>query len=178
MDVLRRNNVQTTGAAGTPLLFAHGFGCDQNMWRFVSPAFSGSHRIVLFDHVGAGRSDLSAFDKRKYAQLDGYAADVLDICEQLQLSEVVFVGHSVSAMIGILAAKRHDTALQYLLYGGIVYLVLWLYGLFIDKTSAANFVPLNTADDWLHFVLGVGMIALALLLGRNARTSSRTSTLR
>ena len=88
------------------MLFAHGFGCDQNMWRLVVPAFEDSHRIVLFDHVGSGRSNVSAYDRRKYSTLDGYAADVLEICHELDLSDVVFVGHSVSAMIGVLAANR------------------------------------------------------------------------
>ncbi len=88
------------------MMFAHGFGCDQNMWRFVVPAFEDAYRIVLFDHVGAGQSDIAAFDKRKYDTLSGYASDVLDICRELQLSDVVFVGHSVSAMIGVLAARK------------------------------------------------------------------------
>ncbi len=88
------------------MLFAHGFGCDQNMWRFVTPAFEATHRIVLFDHVGAGGSDLRAFDPDRYSHLRGYADDVLDICRALDLTDVVFVGHSVSAMIGVLAANR------------------------------------------------------------------------
>jgi sigma-B regulation protein RsbQ len=88
------------------MIFAHGFGCDQNMWRGVWPAFADTHRIVLFDHVGAGGSDLSAFDERRYASLDGYAADVLAICDELELEDAVFVGHSVSAMIGVLAAAE------------------------------------------------------------------------
>jgi len=88
------------------MLFAHGFGCDQNMWRFISPAFERQYKIVLFDHVGHGGSDLSAFDGKKYATLDGYAQDVLEICAELDLRDVVFVGHSVSAMIGVLAAAR------------------------------------------------------------------------
>ena len=106
VDVIRRNNVSVLGRGDQPMLFAHGFGCDQNMWRLVVPAFAESHRVVLFDHVGAGRSDVAAYDRKKYATLDGYAADVLEICRELQLSDVVFVGHSVSAMIGILAANR------------------------------------------------------------------------
>jgi len=107
MDIIRRNNVHTFGAGGgDPIVFAHGFGCDQNMWRFVAPAFADSHRVVLFDHVGAGQSDSSAYDRRKYATLDGYATDVLEICHALDLSRVIFVGHSVSAMIGVLAAER------------------------------------------------------------------------
>ena len=88
------------------MIFAHGFGCDQNMWRLVVPAFEESHRVVLFDHVGAGQSDLSAYDRQKYGTLNGYAADVLEICRELQLTDVVFVGHSVSAMMGVLAAKQ------------------------------------------------------------------------
>ncbi|MEA2282040.1 MAG: sigma-B regulation protein RsbQ [Solirubrobacteraceae bacterium] len=107
MSALRRNNVTVHGAADArPMVFAHGFGCDQNMWRGVWPAFADTHRIVLFDHVGAGGSDASAFDERRYASLDGYAADVLAICDELALEDVVFVGHSVSAMIGALAAAE------------------------------------------------------------------------
>jgi sigma-B regulation protein RsbQ len=106
MTTLQRNNVRTLGAGEPPMMFAHGFGCDQNMWRLVVPAFTGSHRVVLFDHVGAGQSDATAYDKRKYSTLEGYAADVLEICRELQLTGVVFVGHSVSAMIGVLAAKN------------------------------------------------------------------------
>ncbi|HUR22581.1 MAG TPA: alpha/beta hydrolase [Acidimicrobiales bacterium] len=104
-EVLVRNNVTVAGnPAGRPMMFAHGFGCDQNMWRFVVPGFEDHYRIVLFDYVGAGASDLSAYDPERYGRLDGYAADVVDICEALDLTDVVFVGHSVSAMVGILAA--------------------------------------------------------------------------
>jgi sigma-B regulation protein RsbQ len=88
------------------MVFAHGYGCDQNMWRFVTPAFADDHRVVLFDHVGAGRSDLSAYDDERYSTLDGYASDVLQILHEHELYDVVFVGHSVSAMIGVLAAIR------------------------------------------------------------------------
>ena len=104
-EVLVRNNVTVAGnPAGRPLMFAHGFGCDQNMWRFVVPAFEDRYRVVLFDYVGAGASDLSAYDPERYARLDGYAADVIDICEALDLTDAVFVGHSVSSMVGVLAA--------------------------------------------------------------------------
>src|SRR3954453_1620034 len=106
MNSVRRNNFQVSGRGLAPIMFAHGFGCDQNMWRFVAPAFESTHRVVLFDHVGAGRSDLSAYDPVKYGSLDGYAADVLEIVHELDLTGVVFVGHSVSAMIGVLAAVR------------------------------------------------------------------------
>ena len=106
MSALRRNNVMLHGREdGQPMLFAHGFGCDQNMWRFVTPAFEDTHRVVLFDHVGAGGSDLSAYDPQRYGSLQGYADDVLDIIDELDLRDVVFVGHSVSAMIGVLAAR-------------------------------------------------------------------------
>jgi sigma-B regulation protein RsbQ len=88
------------------MLFAHGFGCDQHMWRHVAPSFEATHRVLLFDHVGAGRSDLSAYDPEKYSSLDGYAADVVEIVREHDLTDVVFVGHSVSAMIGVLAAAQ------------------------------------------------------------------------
>ena len=88
------------------MVFAHGFGCDQSMWRFVAPAFEATHRVVLFDHVGAGGSDLRAYDPQRYGSLDGYADDVVQILDALDLGPVVFVGHSVSAMIGVLAAAR------------------------------------------------------------------------
>ncbi|WP_308257415.1 alpha/beta fold hydrolase [Saccharothrix luteola] len=104
MDARRRNNVVVTGnARGPVVMLAHGFGCDQTMWRLVAPALAATCRVVLFDHVGAGRSDLSAWDARRYSTLDGYTRDVLDICHDLDLRDVVFVGHSVSAMVGVLA---------------------------------------------------------------------------
>jgi sigma-B regulation protein RsbQ len=107
VDVIRRNNVKVTGRPdGRPMIFAHGFGCDQHMWRFVAPAFEDDHRVVLFDHVGAGGSDVAAYDPERYGSLEGYAADVLEICDALDLSDAVFVGHSVSTIIGVLAAAR------------------------------------------------------------------------
>jgi sigma-B regulation protein RsbQ len=107
VSVIERNSVRVTGLpGGRPMVFAHGFGCDQSMWRAVAPAFEADHRVVLFDHVGAGSSDLSAYDAEKYGSLAGYASDVVEICRELGLSDVVFVGHSVSAMIGVLAAAQ------------------------------------------------------------------------
>jgi len=88
------------------MVFAHGFGCDQTMWRFVAPAFEDRYRVVLFDHVGAGRSDLSAYDPGRYSSLDGYADDVLALCAELDLHDVVLVAHSVSAMVAVLASIR------------------------------------------------------------------------
>lgn len=107
MSVLTRNNVVLSGAPdGRPILFAHGFGCDQNVWRGIEPAFRSAYRTVLFDHVGAGGSDLAAYDRARYDSLDGYADDVIEICRALDLRDAVFVGHSVSAIIGVLAAIR------------------------------------------------------------------------
>lgn len=103
---LARNNVKLLGKGTRPMLFAHGFGCDQNLWRYVTPAFEDDYRIVLFDYVGSGRSDLSAYDPHRYATLEGYAQDVLDVVEALDLRDVVFVGHSVSSVIGLLASIR------------------------------------------------------------------------
>ena len=104
MPAIDRNNVHVHGAGDRAMVFAHGFGCDQNMWRFVAPAFEARFRTVLFDHVGAGGSDLSAYDPAKYASLGGYADDLVDIVRELGLKGAVFVGHSVSAMIGVLAS--------------------------------------------------------------------------
>ena len=94
------------------MILAHGFGCDQSMWRHLVPAFENDFRLVLFDYVGHGQADASAFDRTRYATLDGYADDVLEICEALAIRDAVFVGHSVSAMIGILAAQKDPDALQ------------------------------------------------------------------
>jgi len=107
VSAAERNNVVVSGdPQGTPMVFAHGYGCDKNMWRFVAPEFEPDHRVVLFDHVGAGGSDPRAYDPERYASLDGYADDVVAILEELDLRDAVFVGHSVSAMIGVLAAQR------------------------------------------------------------------------
>jgi len=100
------------------MVFAHGFGCDQQMWRWITPAFEADYRLVLYDHVGAGHSDLSAYDRRKYGTLSGYAGDLLEICAELDLHDAVFVGHSVSAMIGVLAAIREPGRFGHLILVG------------------------------------------------------------
>ncbi|MBN8422797.1 MAG: alpha/beta hydrolase [Verrucomicrobia bacterium] len=100
-----RNNVKIFGDGARTMLFAHGFGCDQNMWRFITPAFASEYRIILFDYVGCGRSDMEAYDPERYSTLEGYAKDILEVCEALELSGVIFVGHSVSSMAGVLAAN-------------------------------------------------------------------------
>src|SRR3954470_18057302 len=102
-SAIQRNNVRVSGKGERSIVFAHGYGCDQNMWRYVAPAFEDDFKVVLFDHVGAGKSDVSCFDRAKYRTLSGYAEDVLEICRELDLRDVTFVGHSVSSMIGILA---------------------------------------------------------------------------
>jgi sigma-B regulation protein RsbQ len=117
-DVLARNNVKVFGSGTQPMLFAHGFGCDQNMWRFVTPAFADDYRVVLFDYVGSGKSDLSAYHPKRYSALDGYASDVLDVCHALDLRDVIFVGHSVSSMVGVLAAKREPELFERLILIG------------------------------------------------------------
>lgn len=106
MNAVQQNNVIIKGQGTEVMLFAHGFGCDQNMWRFVTPAFENDYKVVLFDHVGAGNSDLSAYSSEKYSQLDGYAADIVNICEELGLENVIFVGHSVSSIIGMIASLK------------------------------------------------------------------------
>lgn len=102
--ILKRNNVRISGDGDRMMFFSHGFGCDQTMWFAVSQAFEDRFRCVLFDHVGAGDSDLSAYDPVKYASLEGYASDVVDIGRELGAQDAIFVGHSVSAMIGALAS--------------------------------------------------------------------------
>jgi sigma-B regulation protein RsbQ len=106
MKTTQRNAVTVAGNPdGRPMMFAHGYGCDQNMWRFVAPAFADEYRIVLFDHVGYGKSDVSAYGD-KYATMDGYAHDILEIIHEQDLWNVIFVGHSVASMMGLLAAIR------------------------------------------------------------------------
>ena len=118
MDVLKRNNVKVLGNGTTPMLFAHGYGCDQNMWRLMIPAFEKDFKIILFDHVGFGNSDFTGYTPEKYKSLQAYANDMLEICQQLQIQDAVFVGHSVSAMIGILAAIKEPAMFKKLVLIG------------------------------------------------------------
>ncbi|HEX2250737.1 MAG TPA: alpha/beta hydrolase [Gemmatimonadales bacterium] len=118
VSVRQRNNVRVFGKGTQPMIFAHGFGCDQNMWRWITPAFEHDYKIVLFDHVGSGGSDLTAYSRAKYGTLDGFATDVLEICEAERLSNAIFVGHSVSAMIGVLAAIREPSRFDKLILVG------------------------------------------------------------
>jgi sigma-B regulation protein RsbQ len=113
-SILNRNNVTVGGAGSQRILFAHGFGCDQQIWRRVAPAFERSHQVIRFDYVGCGGSDPLAYDEARYASLDGYAQDLLEICEALGLRDLTFVGHSVSGMIGALAAIREPERFRHL----------------------------------------------------------------
>jgi sigma-B regulation protein RsbQ len=103
MSIRRRNNVNVRGTGSTAMVFAHGYGCDQNMWRLLTPAFEDRYRVITYDLVGAGGSDLKAYDLKKYSTLHGHARDVIEIVAELADGPCIFVGHSVSAMIGLLA---------------------------------------------------------------------------
>ncbi|GLC88347.1 sigma factor SigB regulation protein RsbQ [Lysinibacillus piscis] len=118
MDILTRNCVKIIGNGKQPIMFAHGFGCNQNMWRFITPAFQEKFQIILFDYVGAGNSDIHAYTTEKYKTLQGYAQDVLDIIEALHLQQLIFVGHSISSMIGMLASiERPDVFKKMVMIG-------------------------------------------------------------
>jgi len=104
MTAIERNNVNVIGSGEQTLIFAHGYGCDQNIWRHLTPYFADKYRLVLFDFVGSGGSASNAFDRTRYSTLAGYAQDVLDILEELKFENVHFVGHSVSSMVGVLAS--------------------------------------------------------------------------
>ena len=117
-SIIKRNNVNVIGHGTPVMLFAHGFGCDQRSWQFIIDAFTDDYKVVLFDYVGSGKSDIGAYDSEKYNYLEGYAQDLLDVCEALSLSQVIFVGHSVSAMIGLLAAIRKPEYFKKLIFIG------------------------------------------------------------
>jgi sigma-B regulation protein RsbQ len=102
MSIQKRNNVQVQGT-GRPMLFVHGFGCDQNMWRLLAPHFAKHYQVILMDLVGNGNSDLKAFDPKKYSSLHGYAQDLCEVLEHTTSEPAIVVGHSVSAIIGLLA---------------------------------------------------------------------------
>ncbi|MFD2786803.1 alpha/beta fold hydrolase [Hymenobacter rubripertinctus] len=114
--IRKRHDVHVLGSGSRTLLFVNGFGCDQTIWHYLTPALSGQFRLVLFDHVGAGMSDVTAYEPAKYSSLEGYAQDVVDICRELDLSNVTLVGHSVGAMIGMLAAIAEPALFEQLLF--------------------------------------------------------------
>src|SRR4051812_25078789 len=116
--IYQRNNIHVEGSGSKTIVFAHGYGCDQVMWRYLTPAFANDYRLILFDHVGAGKSDLSRYSREKYGSLNGYADDVLEIIEYVGNEPVIFAGHSVSAIIGILAAIKRPRAFDRLVLVG------------------------------------------------------------
>ena len=117
-NILQRNNVTIKGKGEKIMLFAHGFGCDQNAWRRITGAFADDYKLILFDYIGAGKSDWSAYDETKYSSLIGYAEDIIDICNELHIKEAVFVGHSVSCMIGALASIKEPSLFKKLIFIG------------------------------------------------------------
>lgn len=116
--ILKRNNVRVFGNGTQPILFAHGYGCDQNMWRLITPAFTEKYKVVVFDHTGSGKSDSSAYDYEKYNRLHGYAEDLLEICEALSLEKTILVGHSVSSIVGALAVTMRSDLFDHLIMVG------------------------------------------------------------
>ncbi|SDE35427.1 sigma-B regulation protein RsbQ [Mucilaginibacter pineti] len=117
-DILKRNNVQLMGEGEQYMIFAHGYGCDQHVWSDMVPAFVDDYKLVLFDYVGSGESDLSAYDAKRYSSLNGYAQDLIEICDALQIRNAILVGHSVSSMIGVLAANQRPEFFSKLIFLG------------------------------------------------------------
>ncbi|MFW6358204.1 MAG: alpha/beta fold hydrolase [Chroococcales cyanobacterium] len=118
VSILERNNVHIVGNGEQPIIFAHGFGTDQTAWRHQIPVFSSNYRLILFDHIGAGKADLSAYSPRRYSSLYSYAEDLLDICDTLNLTDCILVGHSVSGMISLLAAITEPKRFKQLFFIG------------------------------------------------------------
>ena len=117
-NILQKNNVTVTGKGDQVMLFAHGFGCSQDAWRRITSAFANDYKLILFDYIGAGKSDNTAYDKTRYSTLDGYADDILKICQELNIKNAIFIGHSVSCMIGALAAIKEPTVFKKLIFIG------------------------------------------------------------
>lgn len=115
-DIIKRNNVRVIGEGSKTIIFAHGFGCDQNVWRHLIKAYQNQYQLVVFDFVGAGQSDLNAYNFERYQSLDGYVADVLEVIEALELKKVIFIGHSVSSMIGARAALAQPAYFSHLIF--------------------------------------------------------------
>jgi sigma-B regulation protein RsbQ len=116
--IFSRNNIHVSGQGDRTLVFVHGFGCDQSMWRYVAPAFEADYKVVVFDLVGSGQSDLSAFDRERYSSLEGYAQDILEVVEALALKDVIVIGHSVSGILGAIAAIRQPEMFNKLIMVG------------------------------------------------------------
>jgi sigma-B regulation protein RsbQ len=110
-DLIAKNNITILGTGSTYILLVHGYGCDQNMWRYIVPQFKDNYKIILIDLVGSGKSDENAYDFDKYSSLEGYADDIVEICDALHLKDFCLVGHSVSAIIGALVALKRPALL-------------------------------------------------------------------
>ncbi|ARD48227.1 alpha/beta hydrolase [Sporosarcina sp. P37] len=118
LDIIKRNAVRITGTGQETIVFAHGFGCDQTVWNRLIPAFEKQYRVITFDYVGSGQSDKSAYTAERYETLSGYAQDVIEICDALNLKDILYVGHSVSGMIGVLASiERPDLMSKLIMIG-------------------------------------------------------------
>ncbi|PID22289.1 alpha/beta hydrolase [Sporosarcina sp. P3] len=118
LDIKVRNAVHITGSGEQTIVFAHGFGCDQTVWNHVIPAFEKQYRIVTFDYVGSGHSDKRAYSAERYESLPGYAQDVIEVCDALELKDIIYVGHSVSGMIGVLASIQRPDLMEKLIMIG------------------------------------------------------------
>jgi sigma-B regulation protein RsbQ len=154
-----RNNVRESGLpTGRPILFSHGYGCDSTMWRYVAPMFEATHRVLTFDHVGFGGSDRTQWDAGRYSSLDAYADDLLELLAELDLTDVVFVGHSVSSMIGVLAANREPSRFGALVLVGPSprYIDDQTAG-YVGGFSAADIAELVATVDTNHLSWSVGM---------------------
>ncbi|MEW6491595.1 MAG: alpha/beta hydrolase [Cyanobacteriota bacterium] len=115
-SIMQRNNVQVLGDGPQTIIFAHGFGSDQMAWRHQVATFASDFRIILFDHVGAGKSDFSAYSPRRYSSIYSYADDLLDLCAELKLTKSILVGHSVSGMVSLLAALVEPDCFSQLIF--------------------------------------------------------------
>lgn len=112
MNITKRNNVKIIGHGEQVILCAHGFGCEQSMWQYITPQFTNQYKIILFDYVGAGNSEISAYSSEKYNSLDGYKEDLFDLIDEFNLEKMIFIGHSISSMIGMLAAIERPEAFE------------------------------------------------------------------
>lgn len=115
-NVIRRNNVTIQGDGNQTVMFVHGFGCDQTAWKYIAPAFFADYTLVLIDLIGDGKSDMQAYDKKRYANLDGYALDIIEICHTSNLNNIIFIGHSVSCMIGAFASIKEPSLFSKLIF--------------------------------------------------------------
>lgn len=163
MTVVERNCIRISGQGQQPMLFAHGFGCDQSMWRYIIPAFEANYRTIAFDHVGSGRSEIGAYEENKYSTLHGYAADILEICQELDLRDVILVAHSVSSMMGALAATREPNRFAALI-------MITPSPSFIDEGDYSGGFSRADIDEMLHFIesnfIGWSKTMAKVIMGR------------